>query len=85
MDDYLAMATPCEREELGRYSEFQHGFPGGVGHGVTIVSKDGRLTRAYFWSCVGGEEYFNGMTDEDETEFGKLWSWAHPRPRSYGK
>ncbi len=80
--DYLAMADPCESQHYGRYSEFQHGFPGGLGHGITIVSKDGRLKRAYSWSCLGGEEYFNGMMDAENTEFDKLWSWAHP-PEKY--
>lgn len=76
--DYLAIASPCEHEDYGRYSEFQHGFPGGLGHGITVVAKDGRLTRAYSWSCMGGDEYFDGTTDADTTEFGKLWSSAHP-------
>ena len=75
--DYLAMAKPCETEDYGRYSEFQHGFPGGLGHGITIVSKDGRLILAYSWSCMGGEEFFNGMTEADSMEFAQLRSWAH--------
>jgi hypothetical protein len=63
-------------KHLGPYSEFQHGFPGGLGHGITIVSKDEKLMRAYFWSCMRGEEFFNAMTENDQNEFDKLWSTA---------
>lgn len=80
ISEYLALTDPCERDQYGRYQEFQHGFPNGLGHGITVIAKDGCLIKAYSWSCLGGEEFFNSMTDFDVDEFSTQSSWARLSP-----
>ena len=74
--DYLAMANPCESEDYGRYSEFQNGFRGGLGHGVTIVSKDGRLTRAYSWSAFHLLQPVTFAADKEESNFNRTLKYS---------
>ncbi len=66
--DYLAIASPCETQVLGEYTEYAHGFPGGLGHGLTITVKNKILVKARSWSCLGGQTFFNTKTDVEESE-----------------
>ncbi|MFO0941432.1 MAG: hypothetical protein U0930_11760 [Pirellulales bacterium] len=59
VDEYLQLAKPCEVHEEEGYVYYEHGFTGPLSHGTTIVAKDKQLVKAYFLSCVGGEEFFN--------------------------
>lgn len=77
--EYLRLARPCQVESFGAYTIHDHGFVGGMGHGVTVISKNGRLVKAYGWSCLGGDTYFDGMDQLDETELGRLRSAVHRR------
>ena len=70
---YLAIAAPCEQLELGLYTEYAHGFPGGLGHGITVTACNNQLVKAHSWSCVGGETFFNTMTDSEESKLDELW------------
>ena len=81
VEKYLSLAQPCLADRYGPYSVFKHGFPGGCGHGITIVSKKGKLVHAYSWSCLGGKEFFNTMTDSDDAELDRLWFIVHPQER----
>lgn len=64
--EYLRMSNPCRIRTYGAYTSYDHGFVGGLGHGVTVVAKNDRLVRAYSWSCLGGETFFNGMAPFEE-------------------
>jgi hypothetical protein len=67
--DYTNLVTPVDRIEFGAFAEFRHGFIGGLGHGVTIISKNDRLVKAYSWSCCGGDSFFNTMTSAEEKTY----------------
>ena len=75
--DYLKIANPCEKRLFGPYTEYAHGFPGGLGHGLTVTVKNNHLVKAQSWSCLGGETYFNTMTKNEEMELDGLWSLAN--------
>lgn len=71
--DYLRVAQPCQIKHFGPYAQHDHGFVGGVGHGITVISKRNRLVKAYRWGCVSGDTYFDAMNDAEESEFDRLY------------
>lgn len=74
---YLKIASPCDIQNYDGYTEYQHGFTGGLGHGLTIVAKNDRLVKAYSWSCLGGDTFFNSMTEAEEKELDRQWHLAN--------
>jgi hypothetical protein len=76
---YLKIASPCEIQRYDGFTEYQHGFTGGLGYGLTVVAKNDSLVKAYSWSCLGGDTYFNSMTKSEETELDRQWHLANGR------
>src|SRR5438309_139102 len=70
-DKMLDMCVPAFKREIGRFTEYNFEIMPGY-WGITIIAKDGRLKRAFEWSCPMCRTYFDEMNPDDEKQHRSL-------------